>query len=416
MRKKEKGITLIALVVTIVVLLILAGVSISMLMGENGIINQAKIAKEQTDIANERERVQLAATAAMGKEEYGIITRDKLKVELDINIGTEGKDYSLEGTDPFKVTYLETQRSYYVDSNGNVIESGGENEYIPTNPNYFTYELNEDTKEAMLTGIKDEYMLKSYYKYAESYYYPIAIIDGENKITDVKIPDKITQNGTTYTVIAIEDRAFAIIENMDEVNNYDKESEFTSFYIPNTVQGIGENTFKGCVKLKTITIDNTIERVYGKEPWGAEENTEIIYLGELKYKEFATKYLSNKSQEELEELILKSALYVGTFEEFLNENDMTRADIEQKAEEKGMTYIEYIKDLLINAEVSWVRVEYEVSKNNAENKTLEELRKMLAQKVAGTDSFEDLLEQAGLTQEEYENMIKETQFHVKNSI
>lgn len=38
MRKKNGGITLIALVVTIVVLLILAGVSISMLGGENGII------------------------------------------------------------------------------------------------------------------------------------------------------------------------------------------------------------------------------------------------------------------------------------------------------------------------------------------------------------------------------------------
>lgn len=36
--RENKGITLIALVVTIVVLLILAGVSISMLMGENGII------------------------------------------------------------------------------------------------------------------------------------------------------------------------------------------------------------------------------------------------------------------------------------------------------------------------------------------------------------------------------------------
>ena len=40
-----KGITLIALVVTIVVLLILAGVSISMLTGENGIIIQAQNAK-----------------------------------------------------------------------------------------------------------------------------------------------------------------------------------------------------------------------------------------------------------------------------------------------------------------------------------------------------------------------------------
>jgi len=40
--KEKNGITLIALVITIIVLLILAGVSISMLMGENRIINKRK--------------------------------------------------------------------------------------------------------------------------------------------------------------------------------------------------------------------------------------------------------------------------------------------------------------------------------------------------------------------------------------
>ncbi len=47
-KNKQEGITLIALVVTIIVLIILAGVSISMIVGENGIITQAKTAKEET--------------------------------------------------------------------------------------------------------------------------------------------------------------------------------------------------------------------------------------------------------------------------------------------------------------------------------------------------------------------------------
>ncbi len=47
--KSQKGITLIALVVTIIVLLILAGISISMLTGQNGILNRAQEAKEKTD-------------------------------------------------------------------------------------------------------------------------------------------------------------------------------------------------------------------------------------------------------------------------------------------------------------------------------------------------------------------------------
>ena len=56
---KEKGITLIALVITIIVLLILAGVSIAMLTGDNGIITQAKLAKERTEEAQRKEEQEL---------------------------------------------------------------------------------------------------------------------------------------------------------------------------------------------------------------------------------------------------------------------------------------------------------------------------------------------------------------------
>ncbi len=51
----EKGITLIALVITIIVLLILAGVSIAMLTGDNGILTQAQKAKNETGAAAENE-------------------------------------------------------------------------------------------------------------------------------------------------------------------------------------------------------------------------------------------------------------------------------------------------------------------------------------------------------------------------
>ena len=52
----EKGITLIALVITIIILLILAGISIAMLTGENGILNKASSSKEQTQVARSRGR------------------------------------------------------------------------------------------------------------------------------------------------------------------------------------------------------------------------------------------------------------------------------------------------------------------------------------------------------------------------
>ncbi len=53
------GITLIALVVTIVVLLILAGITITYVMGDNSIFNKAQEAKEQSKIESLREKIEL---------------------------------------------------------------------------------------------------------------------------------------------------------------------------------------------------------------------------------------------------------------------------------------------------------------------------------------------------------------------
>lgn len=56
---KSKGITLIALVVTIIVLLILAGISVNMLTGQNGILNRALEAKTKTEISGIEEKMNI---------------------------------------------------------------------------------------------------------------------------------------------------------------------------------------------------------------------------------------------------------------------------------------------------------------------------------------------------------------------
>ena len=65
MNKKNNGITLIALVITIIVLLILAGVSIATLTGENGILTRANESKTQTEIGEEEEAIRLAYNGVM---------------------------------------------------------------------------------------------------------------------------------------------------------------------------------------------------------------------------------------------------------------------------------------------------------------------------------------------------------------
>ena len=65
--KSNFGITLIALIITIIVLLILAGVTINMLIGDNGILNKATIASEKTKIENAKEIIK---TAVLENEIY----------------------------------------------------------------------------------------------------------------------------------------------------------------------------------------------------------------------------------------------------------------------------------------------------------------------------------------------------------
>ena len=120
--KKNKGITLIALVITIIVLLILAGVTIATLTGENGILTKATDAKEQTEIGDEQEKVKLSAVGALAKDNGGEIKRSYLNDELTSYIGTEGTDYTLSESAPFIVTYSDSGRSYIIDENGNVSE------------------------------------------------------------------------------------------------------------------------------------------------------------------------------------------------------------------------------------------------------------------------------------------------------
>ncbi len=97
--RTSKGITLIALVITIIVLLILAAVSISTLTGENGILTKASTAKEETQIAAAKEKVQMAVLASYNPN--GDLDINTLKNELS-KIGNSVKDTN--GDFPVTVT------------------------------------------------------------------------------------------------------------------------------------------------------------------------------------------------------------------------------------------------------------------------------------------------------------------------
>ncbi|MCI8346311.1 MAG: hypothetical protein HFJ42_10360 [Clostridia bacterium] len=79
--KTNKGITLIALVITIIVLLILAGISIATLTGENGVLTKGNTAKVENEKATAKEKVQVAVMGSFGTD--GKIDLDSLNKNLN---------------------------------------------------------------------------------------------------------------------------------------------------------------------------------------------------------------------------------------------------------------------------------------------------------------------------------------------
>ena len=143
-KETQKGITLIALVITIIVLLILAGVSIAMLTGQNGILTQANNAKNETELASAKEKVELAVIGAISQTRDGTLTVGKLRTELANYGGT------VEG-DTFPVTATVDGKSFTVDNKGNVTSTGSSDQ-TPTEQGTLGTVTGSETKN---TTVKD---------------------------------------------------------------------------------------------------------------------------------------------------------------------------------------------------------------------------------------------------------------------
>ena len=125
MQKNSKGITLIALVITIIVLLILAGVTIATLTGDNGILNQAGKAKDKTTEAESIERVQVEVAGSYGLD--GTIDKDQLNKNLGNIAGLKIGESNFGGENIVKeLPATVTLNGYYI-----VINANGGVEKIP---------------------------------------------------------------------------------------------------------------------------------------------------------------------------------------------------------------------------------------------------------------------------------------------
>ena len=122
-RKANNGITLIALVITIIVLLILAGVTIATLTGDNGILNQADKAKTETTMGEEKEAIGLAYNTAktekLSKGDSGIVLLSELQEELSANgITIESDKISQDGEGTITVEMPKSGNKYTITKDG----------------------------------------------------------------------------------------------------------------------------------------------------------------------------------------------------------------------------------------------------------------------------------------------------------
>ena len=284
--QKTRGITLIALVITIIVLLILAGVSIAMLTGQNGILTQANNAKiEQSHGAvkdcmalayneyqieiNTGSTEKLASTTKVkvqGREiDYlanqdtfmdfllakGYIT-DKTSGKINVEKLTGAKQPLGNGQGDTDIYKIEENNGTYVVNyynedgtpqsiwNTNSSIDSGEDETTATREDFF--EFDEET--GTIIGIAEN---TSKDPNGIGYYYD----DDDNKIVseeNIVVPEKI--NGVTVTSIGRE--AFSRCPTVK------------SIILPNTITEIERAAFSYCTGLTSMIIPDSVTYIRGK--------------------------------------------------------------------------------------------------------------------------------------------------------
>ena len=215
----QKGITLIALVITIVVLLILAGVSINAIFSENGIINKAKDVQTKTDQATESD-----LDAINGLNEW---INDKTGQT------TPNEPISRNGKIPNGATYTK--------SDGTVLEGNGTNEFPDTPANEDIYEEGDYKYTCKIDGwsviAKDK--TKTTYGKILSKIAELPIVDMRNTFDSC---DSLTTAPVIPSSVTTMNQTFIWCSSLT-----------TAPVIPSSVTSMDE-TFSGCSSLTTAPV------------------------------------------------------------------------------------------------------------------------------------------------------------------
>ena len=130
--KANRGITLIALVITIIVLLILAGITIASLTGNNAIISKSGEAKNASEIANEKEELEVEVIRFSDKR--GNLDPDKVVNGLNKDLKNLKEATNTNGKFPVKVEYKNGHK-YQITEDGDIFISVNAGDTAPSDSN-----------------------------------------------------------------------------------------------------------------------------------------------------------------------------------------------------------------------------------------------------------------------------------------
>ena len=326
MKEKNKGITLIALVVTIVVLLILAGVSIAMLTGDNGIIAQSQKAKDNTEQAKVEEHVSVAIGSLITKFNGEINGITPKMIADQINEDENRSDVYAENETTFPTYIIFPKENRKAEANlktGNDIvddsiynASVSESDIAPKD--LFDYEIidngetgslsldNLPTRTAKITRIKPEFCNNEGYnpdsdkkdlndtnyeiiyngtKISETLIVPYQVdgkyipggIEGElYKITEANIYAQSSEG------MGIPRTKKIIYPNTIEKVSGGSGNTYTNYVLqevvlPQNISVIANDAFQGCKNLKRIVIPDSVTSI-GMNAFGYCDSLENLTL------------------------------------------------------------------------------------------------------------------------------------------
>ena len=268
--KRNKGITLIALVVTIVVLLILAGISISMLGGENGIITKAQEAKEENrggtveerrDLwkANQKSDESTNSNTAQTLDELledleneGLLTSEEVTIIKDVGVITIGS-HVIDFTDG-EIDWSKMAPGLYETGTRNMIKSW--DELIEDGD--LIIENNTILKDIVLTGITGDLIISN--DITTLSYYGNSC-ETHNEVTGLFFPGNIENSGGFIGFKKLKKVVFLYgIKHIDNAA-FKYCTDLTDIEIPNSVTKIGNDAFYGCTKLNNITIPSNLTSI-----------------------------------------------------------------------------------------------------------------------------------------------------------